>query len=233
MLYQLFLFYLGFTIAEDFEYVLLFLENYSADPPKNVELYVASRSEFQVNVTITNPNGGNGIISSPINFTLDPNVVRMVTISPDARQTGELENKAIKVVGSGDIIVYALNRNLYSTDGFTAFSIDQVEKEYYAMAYTADRTDDYTQIGLVAVEDGATDVDVTVPADTTVQWNSQTYTAGQTFRITLSEKYKTAQVKSETGDLTGAVHLFIILVKHILLSIILIWSNILLLKKMN
>ena len=46
----------------------------------------------------------------------------------------------------GDVIVYALNRNLYSTDGLTVFNTEQVGNEYYALAYTPSEFN--TQIGM-------------------------------------------------------------------------------------
>ena len=63
------------------------------------------------------------------------------------RQTSELGYKAIRVTADGgDVIVYALNRNLYSTDGLTVFNTEQVGTEYYALAYTPSEFN--TQIGM-------------------------------------------------------------------------------------
>lgn len=127
-----------------YEYVVLFMKNTVSETstPQTVEVYVASRSQQTVTVTIDNPNGG--LITSST-FSLTPDEVRMVDLPALSRQDDPLDNKAIRVVGSGDIIVYAMNRNLFSTDGLTVFSTEQVGMEYYAMAYTPSEFD--TQIG--------------------------------------------------------------------------------------
>ena len=147
---NIFLFIPG-VASQTNEYVVLYLENevLEADVQQSVELYVASRSQTAVTVTIDNPNGsvlsGSNAIAS---FTLSADEVRMFDIPNTARQTSELGYKAIRVTADGgDVIVYALNRNLYSTDGLTVFNTEQVGTEYYALAYTPSEFN--TQIGML------------------------------------------------------------------------------------
>ncbi|XP_067928188.1 uncharacterized protein [Watersipora subatra] len=185
--------------AEDYEYVLLYLDNYVAEEPtqKDVEVYLASRADDAI-VTISNPNGN---LFSPITFSLSLNTVKNLTLTSFVRQTDDLNDRAIKVVGDSDLIVYALNRNTYSTDGFTAFRVDQVGEEYYAMAYIPEYN---TQIGIVAVEDGETQVDITLSASGQARWLDTFYREGDVISFTLARKYRTARLKSEDGkDLTG------------------------------
>lgn len=135
-------------MAGQYEYVVLFMKNYveEATTQETVELYIASRSDQTITVSVDNPDGSilsaNNAISS---FNLGPDEVRMFNLPASARQDDQLNNKAIRVTGSGDIIVYALNRNLFSTDGLTVFNTEQVGMEYYAMAYTPSEPE--TQIG--------------------------------------------------------------------------------------
>ena len=118
------------------------------DVQQSVELYIASRASQAVTVSIDNPSGS---VLSGINaiasFTLNPDEVRMFDVPNSARQINELGYKAIRVTAvGGDVIVYALNRNLYSTDGLTVFNSEQVGSEYYALAYTPSEFS--TQIGM-------------------------------------------------------------------------------------
>jgi len=195
--------YLYFLIGalSEYEYALVYMKNIVAETAvqQDVELYIASRSVSNVTVTVDNPDGS--FISGPITFELAPDTVNMQILPADIRLDDGFSNKAVRVVGSGDIIVYGLNRNLYSTDGFTAFRVDQTGTEYYALAYTPLTA---TQIALVAVEDGVTVVEVTVPADTSLEWLGLRYDAGDVVTITLNDKYQTAQISSvDNGDLTG------------------------------
>lgn len=192
-----------YTIGEEYEYVLMYMENTVIEitDQQGVELYIASRTTSDVSVTMDNPGGT--IPSSSQTFTLPAQTVKMFSLPQEARQSTSLANKAIRVVADGNIIVYALNRNLYSTDGLTVFNVDQLGEEYYALAYDADIN---TQIGLIAVEDGVTTIDVRVPAATVVQWSGVQYNAGQVLTVSLS-KYQTAVIKSTVGDLTGRTNI--------------------------
>lgn len=58
-------------------------------------------------------------------------------------------------------------------------------------------------VGLIAMEDGITNVQITVPDQTVVNWLGVQYNSGQTFTVTLDARYRTALVSSLLGDLTG------------------------------
>lgn len=187
----------------EFEYTFMFMENRVEEisVQRDMELYVASRSNSPVSVTIDNPGGSGSFLSSPTSFSLAPDQVIMSSVSQSARQLTGLDNKAIRVRSTGgDILVYVFNRNLYSSDGFTVFRADKTGREYYALAYTPVYN---TQIGLISLEDGVTLVEITVAAGpATITWAGVEYSSGRSFNIRLTNKYQSVLLKS-LGDLTG------------------------------
>ena len=72
--------------------------------------------------------------------------------------------------------------------------------------------------GLVALEDGVTNVEVTVPINTVIEWQGTQYNTGETITITLNTRYRTAVISSLLGDLTGMTLLQVLLFLRVLLS---------------
>lgn len=69
--------------------------------------------------------------------TIAPGEVEIFTQLPvTLRHVGSgLANKAIKISASSDIVVYGINKQTWSTDGFLAFPVDVVGTEYYSAHY--------------------------------------------------------------------------------------------------
>lgn len=63
--------------------------------------------------------------------------------------------------------------------------------------------------GLIALEDGITDIEVTVPENTAVEWQNVQYSTGATITVSLDRRYRTALVSSLFGDLTGMLLVFL------------------------
>lgn len=72
-----------------------------------------------------------------INGTIPANEVRIFTDLPvDLRHIGSgIDNKAITIKASADIVVYGINKQTWSTDGFLAFPVDVVGQDYYTSHY--------------------------------------------------------------------------------------------------
>ena len=56
-----------------------------------------------------------------------------------------------------------------------------------------------------------TNVEVTVPINTVIEWQGTQYNTGETITITLNTRYRTAVISSLLGDLTGVAVLWILL----------------------
>lgn len=69
--------------------------------------------------------------------TIQPGAVVIFTELPvNLRHTGSgIDTKAITVKATGDIVVYGINKQTWSTDGFLAFPVDVVGTEYYTAHY--------------------------------------------------------------------------------------------------
>lgn len=83
-------------------------------------------SAATVSYTLTNENG----VSTR---TIAPGEVDIFTDLPvSLRHTGSgLDTKSIHIVASEDIVVYGINKQTWSTDGFLALPVDVVGTEYY------------------------------------------------------------------------------------------------------
>ena len=68
---------------------------------------------------------------------------------------------AVSVIASSPIGLYGNNKHAASCDGFLAFPVASLGKDYYAVSYYASGSD-ITECGLVAIADG-TSVTVTSP----------------------------------------------------------------------
>ena len=56
-----------------------------------------------------------------------------------------------------------------------------------------------------------TNVEVTVPINTVIEWQGTQYNTGETITITLNTRYRTAVISSLLGDLTGMTLLWVFL----------------------
>lgn len=67
--------------------------------------------------------------------TINPNEVDIFNNLPvTLRHVGNgVDTKAISVKASGDIVLYGINKQTFSTDGFLAFPDDVVGTEYYTV----------------------------------------------------------------------------------------------------
>jgi len=180
----------------------MFMENKIEDniPHLDMEIFISSKTGTDITVTIDNPFGG--IIASET-FALGGSNVAKRTISKDIRMVeNSVGYSAVRIRANGDMIIYALNRNTFSSDGFAVFNNNQIGSDYYAAAYSPETLN--TEVGIIATESGLTTIRIRVPHgnDNAIIWDGNTYNQGSDFTITLAQ-YQTAQVQTRSGDITG------------------------------
>jgi hypothetical protein len=121
------------------EFVIAFMDNFESSPViQNLECFITMATTAVipvVNVEITSPAW---ILSGPLNIqiTLTPGVVEQVLIPKKYRLVGsQIEGKGILIQSDDNIVVFGLNKQWYSTDGFVSIPTDSLGTEYYTVAY--------------------------------------------------------------------------------------------------
>lgn len=90
------------------------------------------------------------------------------------------------IKADNDIVVYGINKEVYSADGFLALPVTTFGQEYYTMCYHPPTS--HTEFAVVAVND-STVVDITFPPVThvgeelRVTYDGRTYTNGETLTV--------------------------------------------------
>ena len=177
-----------------------FMENYIMSTPSyNLELFVTTSRTTTVSVRVRAPK-----VSSPkldSQFTITAGKVKQLTFSNKFRLTGtEMSNKGILVTASDEVVVYGVNKERYSNDGFVGLPTDVIGKEYYASTYAPAYR--YCLILVVGVHD-RTRVEIRFANNNgvSVKYGGKTY--GKNSKLTLTmNRYSTFQAHTK-GDLTG------------------------------
>ena len=165
------------------------MDNFELSPViQNLECFITMATTAVnpvVNVNITSPAW---ILSGPLNIqiTLTPGVVEQVLIPKIFRLVGsQIEGKGILIQSDDDIVVFGLNKQYRSTDGFVSIPTDSLGTEYYTVAYY--RPYRISEFAICGVED-STAVNITLASCTKcrgLQFQSVSYSAGQTISVQL------------------------------------------------
>ncbi|XP_063431053.1 uncharacterized protein LOC134713693 [Mytilus trossulus] len=182
------------------EFLLGFMNNrVSGSSTNDLELFVTTSSNSAVDVTVTAPLYSPG--STLASTTVTRGNIEKITITMNLRGADvELGNKGVLVEATEEITVFAVNKELYSTDGFVGFPTDTLGTEYVLITWSEDG-----QFMVVGVTDGTT-ITITLPTfvSTTlsVTYNGNAYTNGDSFTVVL-DRYQTFHCHQTDGDFTG------------------------------
>ncbi|XP_023931784.1 uncharacterized protein LOC106153735 isoform X3 [Lingula anatina] len=180
-------------------FALAFMENKIENPTNQpLELHV-STEKSNVQVTVTAPKYTGTAINTTV--SLNSHEVRIITIPNTLRMEGsKVENKAILVEATDDVVVYGINREPFSNDGFLALPVTALGRDYYAVTYSPPTVK--TELGVVAIQD-MTFLQITLPsrAGMVAEFEGTNYTSGQVISRILNS-YQTLQLQS-WFDLTG------------------------------
>lgn len=193
-----------FPIAQDTggkEFIVVYLQNVVEQPNNDdLQLFVTTvNSNVQVSVTspkYTESWAPNIDQAVPANEVVKFGIDYRLRLNENAK-----ESKAILVQSNEDIIVYGVNMERFSSDGFLAIPTDSLSTEYYTVSYTPATTN--CVFGIAGILDGSR-VTIRLPPNQPaiqIPYNGWTYASGDTITITL-DRYDTFQVVSK-GDLTG------------------------------
>ena len=69
--------------------------------------------------------------------------------------------RGVHILSDAPIVVYGVNPQRFSSEGFIAIPDHLLGNEYYAVGMPAE--DQHSQLGVVAVEGGSTEITVTLP----------------------------------------------------------------------
>lgn len=175
------------------EFIFGFLTNY---PGVTTDLTIFLTTKYE-NVAVK--------ISTPL---LDPsfdktvvvhkNRVESVSISAAVMCSVDgLESKGVHVVAEQDIIVYAINKQNYSTDAFLVLPVDTLGQEYYVVSWG-----ERSAFIIVGIED-ETQISIKCGKQCPlVTINGMSYGPGISVNIALN-KFQTHLASSEFGDFTG------------------------------
>lgn len=179
----------------------MFMENKPYGESLDCEFFVTTSRPFTVNVQMKSPKFTSPSIDE--SFTVKAGEVKQIIVSKNFKASGTgKEGKAIHITADDDIVVYGVNKEKYSVDGYLALPVSEMGYEYrtvnMAPALVA------AEIGIVGILDGTT-VELTFPTGQSVSvvYNGQTYYGDDTLSVSL-DRFDTFQVKT-TGDLTGTL----------------------------
>lgn len=180
------------------EFILGFMENKISGSANNIELFVTTTSNTPADVTVTTPLYNPSFSEST---SVSRGNIKKIELTHNIRGSGtQVQDKGVRIVSTQEITVYGVNKEMYSTDGFVAFPVDAIGKEYILSTWTNE-----AEFMIIGTEDGTT-VQITLsssnPTATSVSYNGGTYSNGQTFTVSLN-KYQTFHALSTSGDFTG------------------------------
>lgn len=133
--------------------------------------------------------------------------VEKVEVSHLLRMTWTgIEGKVILIQADNDIVVYGLNKEKFSTDGFLAYPTDVIGYEYYTISHSP--TNSNTEFAVAAKYDD-TEISLRLPARSRldipirVEFEGKTYTNGDWLNTTLQAFEAFQCVSYDRADLTA------------------------------
>ncbi|XP_078674139.1 IgGFc-binding protein-like [Branchiostoma floridae x Branchiostoma belcheri] len=182
------------------EFVVGFMQNYedvnSTSEPE-LELFLTSASSEPANVTISAP-GANYMEHLMVTAA----AVQLVTLPLSLMLNGtERAQKGVLVTADREIILYGVNKEEHTTDGFLGLPVDVLGKEYFVASYTALDWSLPSEFAVFGVENG-TSVNVTLKG--WVYHDGRDYHPGSVITFTL-DRLEAVQFQGRYGsDLTGS-----------------------------
>lgn len=108
---------------------------------------------------------------------------------------GEL---GVHIISSHEITVYAINKEMYSTDAFIAYPVEALGSDYVAITW-----DEVPEIMVASITDGTTvTFDISKSFTEPLYYDNTIYSAGDVLTVTL-DAYQTFHIISRYGDLSG------------------------------
>lgn len=170
------------------------LENNDIKP----ELFITTAKNKLVHVTITSPGLPTRLRQQ---FTVTKGQVHRATFDVGYRlHETELSKKAILIEADDEIVVYGVNREVFSDDGYLALPTDVLGKEYYTMSYSPSYY--YGVLAVIGVQD-RTHVSIQLPntPHLNVTLKNHKYLKNEWINITL-DRFSTLEIHA-VPDLTG------------------------------
>ncbi|XP_078605771.1 IgGFc-binding protein-like [Branchiostoma floridae x Branchiostoma japonicum] len=165
-----------------------FLQNVLAG---ELELFITSASSTTASVTIYAPGAG-----FTRHLTVTDAAVQVVSLpSSLALRGNEKARKGVSITSDKEIIVYGVNKERASTDGFLGLPLDILGDEYFVASYASIAS----EFGIIGTEDN-TNIKITLRGST--WYHGMIYSTGSVIRLVLN-KFEAVQFKSQLSDLTG------------------------------
>lgn len=165
-----------------------------------VELFLTTAKPYEIKVTVTSPKWTSPSVYE--SFTLISGQTKQIFISNEFRMYGMgRSNNALSVSASDEIIVYGVNKELYSCDAFLAFPVDVLGTEYYTVSHFPST---YATEFLIAGVFTDTEVNIDLKfnsVNTKIQFEKKFYANGDVINI-LMDPYDTVQIQT-MADITG------------------------------
>ncbi|XP_061184993.1 uncharacterized protein LOC133193009 [Saccostrea echinata] len=181
------------------EFIIGFMENNGVSI--NVELFVTTSRTTTVSVTVDSPKCTNPRISE--SFSVTAGQVKQLFFSPSIRMAGSSKSsKGIRVKASDEVVIYGVNKERYSCDGFVGLPIDVLSDEYYLVTWYPPSKQ--SELLVVGVQD-STSVSITVTqhiGSKYINYAGKNYYKGNVIKETI-HKYDTWHLVT-SGDLTGS-----------------------------
>ncbi|XP_052704188.1 uncharacterized protein LOC128180261 [Crassostrea angulata] len=177
------------------------MENYIAGSAYQCELFVTTARTTVVSVQVDSPKCSSPKISA--SFSITAGQVKQLMLNYQIRMTGSAKgSKGVLVKATDDVVVYGVNKEKYSNDGFVGLPVDVMSDEYYVITWAPP----YRQCEMLVIgAEDSTSVSVTIGQSIgsgAVNYGGRNYYRGNVVTETLN-KYDTWQLVS-TGDLTGS-----------------------------
>ncbi|XP_035667495.1 neurogenic locus notch homolog protein 1-like isoform X2 [Branchiostoma floridae] len=175
------------------EFVVGFLQNHGFS---ELELFITSASTEPANVTITAPGA-----SYTQQLVVTDAAVQVVTLPRSVMLTGhERAQKGVLVTADREIILYGVNKERHTTDGFLGLPVDVLGREYFVASYNPAFREYPSEFAIFGVEDG-TSVSVTLKGR--VYHDGRDYYSGSVITFTL-DRLEAVQFQGRyQSDLTG------------------------------
>ncbi|XP_061184990.1 SCO-spondin-like [Saccostrea echinata] len=181
------------------EFIIGFMQNINLN--MKVELFITTSSSKKVSVSVQSPKSTKPYIRS--SFTISKGQVKQLFLDQKIRMDGSAKGtKGILIRATDEVVVYGINKELYSCDGFVALPTDVISNDYYLVSWYPSTYQ--SQLLVVGAHDG-TSVSVNFGSSLGskyVSYGGKKYYKGNTVSEKL-DKYSTWQLTTAKGDFTG------------------------------
>ncbi|XP_067929104.1 uncharacterized protein [Watersipora subatra] len=195
------------------EFTIFFQENAARRPDFTFELqlFLTTHHPTPVTVIVRLPLISENGVEMKQEVIVNKGNVTEVNFPQTMMHVGSsISNKGIHILATAPIVVYGVNPQRFSSEGFIAIPNHLLGTEYYAVGMPAE--DQHSQLGAVAVEGGSTEITITLPdvVGLRVDFQGRTYGANDVVVASLSQ-YQSVQLQHRNtrksvpqGDLSGA-----------------------------